>query len=80
MWKRARIAFPASAVFAFGLSFTESFRAPDPMRWRHFWIYGCVGTVVLFVAILLACARGLVVPESFRQMLRDIWDNYNSSG
>ena len=50
------------------------------MRWRHFWIYGCIGTVVLFVSILLAWARGLIEPESFRQMLRDIWDKYNSSG
>jgi hypothetical protein len=80
MWKCARIAFPASAVFAFGVSFAESFWAPGPMRWRHFWIYGCIGTVVLFVSILLAWARGLIEPESFRQMLRDIWDKYNSSG
>jgi hypothetical protein len=50
------------------------------MPWRHFWIYGGVGTVVLFVAILLGCARGVIVPGSFRQMLRDILDNYHSSG
>jgi hypothetical protein len=78
MWKCARIAFPASAVFAFGLSFANSFRTPDPLRWWHVWTYGCFGTVVFFVSLLLGCASGVIVPESFRQMLRHMWDNDNT--
>jgi uncharacterized membrane protein YfcA len=75
MWKCARIAFPASAIFAFVGSFSASFSAPDPMRWWHVWIHGCVGTAVLFAGALLACGRGLLAPGSIRQMLRDLWDN-----
>jgi hypothetical protein len=78
MWKCARLAFPASAVFAFGGSFAEAlFGPPDPMRWWHVWTHGSVGTLILFVGLLLACGLGVLKPESFRQMLRYMWDNDN---
>jgi hypothetical protein len=48
------------------------------MRWRHFWIHGCVGTLIVFVGLLLACGLGVIKPEGFRQMLRNMWDNDNT--